>query len=384
VIVRPIRLGLLCAALLPGLVACSLLSIRTPDKPLPQRDVNARMLTREFAGKVAARVEVAADEIAAQATQSSVEVDSLRWKLGASRAAFNAAMQMAPLMSLLDTWAFCEQMRQFFDGGAGATVFGAQTQKARDVSNELAADAVQLARGLLSDAELGQYQSFVERYSREHPLTDLGFVRASVVDEWVEETNSQATLIDTVGTVSQSMSDVSDRMRIIGQNAPSQAMWEARLAMREAGLSRDDLEKAFAHADQSLERLSRLAESSPEQLRAGIQDVREAMLDVSKNLRVTLFDLMRTMHDEREALAMNIQQERKALLTEFDAQRTALAANVANVADRAITTGGVQARALIRELVVYGILLFLVVLGLPFAAGYYIGRLRSTREDTHP
>jgi len=108
------------------------------------------------------------------------------------------------------------------------------------------------------------------------------------------------------------------------------------------------------------------------------------MLDVSKNLRVTLFDLMRTMHEEREALALNIQEERRALLTEFDAQRTALAANVANVTDRAIASGGVQARALIRELVVYAILLFLVVLGLPFAAGYYIGRHRGARENTHP
>src|SRR5262249_11513417 len=107
-------------------------------------------------------------------------------------------------------------------------------------------------------------------------------------------------------------------------------------------------------------------------------------LDVSKNLRVTLFDLMRTMHEEREALAMNIQEERKELLTEFNAQRTALAANVGNIADRAITSGGVQARALVRELVLYGILVFLVVVGLPFAAGYYIGRLRGARGNTQP
>jgi hypothetical protein len=382
-IVRP-RLAMLCAAFLPGLVACSLLSIRTPDKPLPQRDVNARMLTREFAAKLNAQVDVVADEIAAQATQSNVEVDALRWKLGTARASMSAAMQMAPMMALLDTWAFSEQMHLFFDGGAGAAVFGAQTDKARDVSTALAADAAQLARGLLSAAELEQYRSFMERYVREHPLTDLGFVRASVVDQWVRETNTQTSLLDTVGTVSQSMSDVSDRLRILGQATPSQAMWEARLAMREAGLSRDGLEKAFAHADESLDRLSKLAESSPAQMRAGIQDVREAMLDVSKNLRVTLFELMRTMHEEREALAQNIEEERKALLTEFDSQRTALAADAANVADRAITTGGVQVRALVRELIVYGILLFLVVLGLPFAAGYYIGRLRGARGNTHP
>jgi hypothetical protein len=177
------------------------------------------------------------------------------------------------------------------------------------------------------------------------------------------------------------MSDVSDRLRILGQSAPSQAMWEARLAMREAGLSSDDLTKAFAHADESLDRLSKLAESSPGQLRAGIADVREAMLEVSTSLRVTLSDLMRTMHDERQALAENISDERKALLIEFGAQRSALAADAANVADRAIVSGGAEVRALVRELMVYAVFLFLVVLGLPFAAGYFIGRLRGARGN---
>ena len=63
--VGPARLPVLCVALLPGLAACSLLTIRTPDKPLPQRELNARMLTREFAASFSAKVEVAADGIAA-------------------------------------------------------------------------------------------------------------------------------------------------------------------------------------------------------------------------------------------------------------------------------------------------------------------------------
>jgi hypothetical protein len=288
------------------------------------------------------------------------------------------------MMALLDTWAFSEQMRLFFDGGPGANAFGAQTAKAREASAALAADAAQLARGLLSDAELAQYQSFVERYAREHPLTDLAFVRASVVDEWVHETNSQTTLLDSVGSVSQSMSDVSDRMRILGDSAPSRALWEARLAIREAGLTRDDLAKAFAHADESLERLSRLAESSPEQLRAGIADVRSSMLELSKSLSVTLLDVMRTVHDEREALAVNVREEREALVLAFDAQRAALASDASHIAAQAIQAGGAQVRGFTRELIAYGILVYLLVLGLPFAAGYFIGHARGARGSHHP
>jgi len=381
---RLARLVVLGMLLAPGLVACSLLAIRTPDKPLSQRDLNTRVLTREYAVKFASRVETVADDIAAQSQQSEVQLNALRWKLAASRASLSASMQMSPLMALLDTWAFSEQMRLFFDGGAGATAFGGQTSKAREASTALAQDAGRLARGLVSGAGLEQYQSFVERYAREHPLTDLGFSRESVVGQWVQETNSQATLLDTVGTVSQSMSDVSDRMRILGQSAPSQAMWEARLALREAGMSGEDLTQAFARADDSLDRLTKLAEGSPGQLRAAVADVRESMLQVSKSLGVTLSDLMHGMHDEREAFAKNVRTERMALATEFDVQRTAIAADAANVADRVVASGAAEVRGFVRELFVYGMLGFLLVVGLPFAAGYFIGRQRGARGSTRP
>jgi hypothetical protein len=376
------RIGLLvmlCAALMAGLAGCSLFSLRLPDKPLPQRELNARMLTREFATTFAVRVEIAADGIAARSADPATQLNTLRWKLGASKAGMHSAMQIAPMMALLDTWTFAEQMRLFFDTGAGAQLFGEDQSVARATAEALAADAQKLARGVSSDTELARYRDFVERYAREHPLADLGFARTSVVDQWAAETNQHASLVETVGSVSQSMSDVSERMRMFGEHAPSQAVWETRLAMNDAGFGGADLSRALARADESLDRLSRLAESSPEQLHAAIADLRASMLVVSDRFDESWARMMGTVRHEREALAADIREQREAAVLAFDSQRVALAKDAVLVTDRAIASGGAQVRALVRDLMIYGTLLYALILGAPFAAGYFVGRLRAAR-----
>ena len=221
----------------------------------------------------------------------------------------------------------------------------------------------------------------MERYTREHPFTDLRFVRPSVVDQWAAETNQQASLVDAVGTVSQSMSDVSERFRMFGQSAPSQAAWEVRLALSDAGLDKAELNRTFAHADESLDRLSRLAESSPELLRATIADVRISLITLSDRFDASWRMMSRSIQEQREALAKNVRDERQAVLTSFGEQRTALVKDAARLADQSITTAGAEVRSLVREILIFGALLYIVLLGLPFAAGYYLGRLRSASRS---
>ena len=168
------------------------------------------------------RVEVAADGIAARSADPATQLNTLRWKLGASKASQHSATQMAPMMALLDTWTFAEQMQLFFATGAGAHI-SARTRPSRATPQRRSPQRhSELARGVTSDAELTRYREFVERYARDHPLADLGFARASVVDQWAAGTNQHASLLETVGSVSRSMSDISERMRMFGERAPSQ------------------------------------------------------------------------------------------------------------------------------------------------------------------
>jgi hypothetical protein len=282
-------------------------------------------------------------------------------------------------MALLDTWTLSEQQWQFFASGAGAKLFGAEQDAVRTVATRIAKDAERLAQGLVSEDELARYRAFVDSYVQDHPLTDLGFARASVVGDWVAATHQQASLVDSVGTVSQTMSDVSERMRMFGERAPSHTVWQAQLAVGESDLGNADFHLALERASDNLDRLTVLAESSPEQLRAGIADLRTSMFAMSDRFDASWTMMMRTVQEQREALATNVREEREAALQGFDAQRIALVKDAARITDQAIAASGTQVRGLAREVMLYGTLLYIVVLGLPFAAGYFLGRLRAAR-----
>jgi len=97
------RLGVVllgCASL----AACSLLSIKSPERPLPARELNARLLTRQFSADFVASVESCADDIAAAHPGTPIERAALRWKLIATSQSERAALQLAPLMALLDNY----------------------------------------------------------------------------------------------------------------------------------------------------------------------------------------------------------------------------------------------------------------------------------------
>src|SRR5579863_2504741 len=119
------RCGLLIAALLLGLAGCSLVSLKSPERPMSTRDLNARILTRQFSADFSGAVEQCADDIAAQDPDPEVRRNALRWKIIATDQSERAALQLAPSIALLDTWSLAAGMKTFLSpGGAGAAIFG--------------------------------------------------------------------------------------------------------------------------------------------------------------------------------------------------------------------------------------------------------------------
>src|SRR2546421_9583662 len=123
-----------------------------------------------------------------------------------------AAPRLAPMMALLDTWALTSQMQQFLAPGApGGALLGCRQELALTAASELEAGAGELAHRLIAGGGFARYQQFVASYTREHPLRDLQFVRASVVQLWSQKSGAGSRLVDSVGTVAEAMEGVSDR-----------------------------------------------------------------------------------------------------------------------------------------------------------------------------
>jgi hypothetical protein len=370
-----------CATVLASLAGCSLLSIKSPERPLSPRDLNARILTRQLSAQFIQSVGRCAEDIAGTEQDNAALLDAtLRWEIGSISSSRRAATQVAPMMSLLDTWALAGQMQAFMGaGGGGETLFGTHQPAVRAVTDSYAEGAEALARRLLTPHEFDDYHKFVAGYVREHPLQDLTFVRASVVELWSREKGADIKLVDSLGTIPEAMADVAERMQIYGDTVPTQVERGAQLALREAGYSQSDVQGELRQLDERLARLTAVAESSPDLVREAIADVRRSLRDVLDHLDHSSAGAAQALREERIALFAEIQTERTALEADVDVQRKALAADAARIADQVVKSAGAQARYLAGEVLLLVIVLAVVVLGLPFAAGYLVGRARARR-----
>ena len=368
---------LACGALLLGASGCSLLSFKSPERPLSTRDLNARILTRETAAQFVAGVNRVASDIAASESDPGVLENALRWEIAAVGESRRAATRMAPMMSLLDSWAFARQLQLFTaEGAPGGALFGAHQQAVRDLSDAYAEDTATLTRRLSSAQEFARYRSFVDRYVREHPLADLRFSRASVVGLWSREQGAGTPLVDTLGTIPEALGDVAERLEIYGDTVPTQTMRRTELALSESGFARGDLKAALHQLDERLERLTAAAESAPQLVRGAEADVRASLHEVLMQLDGSARAAEETLHGERLALFAELQSERAALVAAVDQQRRALADDAARISGRVVHDAGVQLRDLAAEVLLLGMLLTVVLLGLPFGAGYLLGRAR--------
>ena len=365
--------------LVAGFAGCSLVSFKSPERPLSERDMNARILTRELTTHFVNANGRNTDSILATETDPAVINNALRWEVGVIVTTRQAETQLAPRMSLLDTWALALQLQGFVGpGGPGARLFGTHQAAVRTLTDTYAEGMHTLARSLLTPSEFADYQSFINDYVSAHPLQDLKFARVSVIEEWGRAKGAQSSLLDEVGTIPQALADTSQRLQIYADTVPVQTMRRTQLALRETGYAPDDIRAAMARLDARLERLTAVAETAPELVRGAEQEVRESLHEILNRLDASVADSASAFRTERAALFVDIQHEREALTTAVEEERKALAADAARIGQQLVRTGGEEVRHFTREAMLYLIALALVVLGVPFAAGYLVGRARSS------
>lgn len=372
----PRALALLAVGILAaGVAGCSLISLKSPEKPLSTRDLNARILTHEYSARFITGVAQRADQIAAASDANEVRLNALRWKIAAAGASEHAASQMAPMLSLLDSWALAVQMRDFLASGAGQALFGAQQPAAVSLAVTLASEAQDMAHTLSTPEEFAAGQRFIDGYATQHPITGLDFARASVLDLWARQSGAQVKLVDTLGTIPEAMSETGDLVRMYGDTVPSQLLWRAQLAAQESGVSSAELQTALHELNERIAKLSQMANQAPGRFEDITRETREKF-DESWRELIHAIDNTGTM------LSSSASTERGELVKAVDAERTAATADAQRVGSEMIRSAGEEARRLVREAVLLVIVLALVLFGLPFAAGYYVGQARGRRRTS--
>ena len=358
---------------------CSLLKVAvSTGDPLPKEELELRVMTRGFYYDMASEVARAADSIAAAAPDAATRIRAVRWKIRATRAGVSAAMQGIPEVALADTWIFCRSMERYFDAQPDSLLFDAQTPLARDAAARLARRARRLAEELLSGERYELMERFVDRYLELNPPEKGEPAAADTSLAWIEFLEANGLEADlATGTVAEVLADASDKVSGQSRQLANSVGWSKQ--MLELRMEQDSLRTRLGAQLDSLERgferLVVVAEHMPE--------ISDHMLE---EIRMQATQLIRTLNYSVDNAFMQFDGQRTALEHYITTERQAVIDQLHRAAEETVQTALNAVPGMIGRIVFYVVAGLVVLLGLPFLAGFWLGglrqKLRYAREKT--
>ena len=340
---------------------------------MPKEEFVLRGQTREFAKVVSATVQHVADAIATQTDDPEIRTHCVQWKIGAVSGIRAATLRSSPNLALLDAWAFCRQMDEYLDQGAGAHLFGPFQTMALTNSQALEQRLTQTARTLLPRSEFSRMDKFLDHYVARFPVQKISFDRVPVVPLW-EDFEGKPPRIPPAGTGSEALSDVADRLQMLGEQVPEEARW--RLTLEGEALETEWARTGVTldRVDTALKQVGDAVAASPAMMTNAVLDLQSAFLPVLERFQGQWDNTTRTLQTERLALTTTLTNERAAILKDLAQQRAALMKETQGMLDDLVDRSSTQARGAIRDVLFYVVLLAGIVLGLPFLFGVLLGR----------
>ncbi|MCG9746233.1 chemotaxis protein [Shewanella sp. Isolate8] len=368
-----------------SLSACSLLEVKLESgiEPLPQAQLNMRVFSRDFSHTFYAKVEQGADQIVLEKGDDLfTKSNALMWKINSEQALQRAIFQASPVAAMVDTWTLTAQMSAFFDGGAGASLFGDQQNIAIEVSKVLQADFERSIKGFVEPGEFKKYQAFILDYVAKNPITDLSFARHSAFNDWLAYRNiSEFEAVTTFGTVPEVMSDVSDRMAMIAEQMPKILGWKAELYALHANINPETVQQTLQSISDTSAKFQQLMAQSPEMMQTLAVDLRRELMPLLAQLSETTDDKLAKLSVEREALTQMVKQERLALEEMVNRQRVAAAADLDAISQHAVERAFAELTKTLKSLILYLVLFFVVCFFAPLGLGVWLGKRMALKQQ---
>lgn len=355
------------------LSGCKLVELKMPGEPMSKTDFALRTQTREFAGLVSSTVQQASDIIALESKDPALKLKSVQWKIGAASSIRSATLRTAPNLALVDAWAFSRQMSEFFDKGPGAQFFGAYQSLAVTNSHFLEDRIDKIAKTLLTDAQYSKMREFVAHYATEFPLRTIAFEREPVIAKWEDFTGAPPPSVPA-GTTSEALADFSDRLQAIGVQMPEEVRWRLSLESDEVQKGLERTSVTLDRLDDALKRIGEAAAQSPATVSNAVIELRTGFLPVLEGFQSQWGVTIRTFQQEREVLTKDLAVERAEILKALDQQRAALMKETQDMSRDLVDRSMNHVRTLVHTVLFYAVVLVALILGIPFLAGYFVGR----------
>lgn len=290
-----------------------------------------RVRVYDFAERFGTVVVKNANEIMARSDDPEIRLAALRWKIEAVPAAQTAAFKFDPLAGLLDIWGLSIQMQDYFETGDGRDLFGEWQSIAIDASEQLREEVVALATEVASDSDISEIKKTIEGWALNNPVDGTLYVRRSIRPLLADITGQRGRgAVAAVGSLSEGISDISERMVIHAETLPHQIRWQAELILAEmdAPSRLDAIMKntdAIAHsldrATVVVEQIPDLVESEAENILTALRSEIEGIDEMVDTQRAAAFD---DITAERIAVLEAVERERAIVIDEIRKERVAI------------------------------------------------------------
>jgi hypothetical protein len=349
---------------------CSLITIESKDEPLSTRELNARILTHEFGTELFNIVDATADSIITQSDDGLIQLNALRWKINAVSECQNTIFHASPMYSLIDTWVFTAQMNTFFKTGNGNSLFGPFQSEVVTTSEQLEINIKEITQSVSTRGDFSRHQQFVDEYVRANPLETINFSRESIKPAWQDFWGiDDSSAVKSVGSLPQVVSDLTSRTTSFTEQMPSQAGWKAELLLRQTGLSTDEIIDTMDSLAQLIDKMAFVVENGPVLLDTTMIRMRQEMIPLIRAIDKKWTETLFIFSKERLEITKALQVERAAIMKDLDITSQALA-------DRAFE----YLKTLIRQILIFAIIVIILILGLPFIMGYLVGKHIRSRK----
>ncbi|MEZ8044304.1 chemotaxis protein [Vibrio sp. 10N.237.312.C02] len=375
------------------LSGCSLLEVKLDSQttPLTQQELQARIMTREYAKMFFTRVEDSADLIA----QSYPADDTLHqsyvllWKIHAEQGLQQAAYQTSPMSALIDSWVFTAQMNQFYSQGDGADLF--VTDNAVETARSLDQEAEKLAKGVLSSSDFKSSKAFVAEFAASNPFRDLTFRSTPAYREWLAHLGKdESQIVQSLGTMPEAMGDASDRLSLMADQTPKLMTWKAELVAMNSSLTGEDLSMTLESLRQTSASMQDFIENNPEYMQTLASIMSTEMQPLLNDLSDKTDQKLAMLTEERVALEKMVTREREALVAMIAKERIEIAGIVTSerelftqdldrVSQEVLVLAIDKLMDLIKGVIIYFILFILVVFFAPLGIGYWLGKRTASK-----
>lgn len=361
--------------------SCSLIKIKTDQEPLGIRELNTRILTQNFARDAMDRIEITADNIANSTQNRFIEISTLYWKINSSESFGKLSFQTEPRVALLDTWAYCVETLHAFESEELDTIFGPYKDLAIKTAGINAREIEKIAFSVIPGNEFEVLKNFVEDYATNNPIMQQeDFKHKSLREPYLAlKKIPDSIALQTVGTLSEVMSDATNRWGYYTDASGKQLKWQAELILRRKGIDSLDIEAKILEIENQFNRLVEVAENSPETIEFAIKEFRDKVGPIVRSLNYEIGSAMKSLSTDVHSIDSMLRRERIALDSIIKRERLALSDRADTLVETGISNAIESVGDVIRDLILYFILLLLVLMGIPFYIGFVVGRKKTKK-----